>query len=99
MTASKRSTPHRGHALIERLDRYCQVCTNRLNYEDYNYTRGDVEVLQAHLRNAIYRLRFLEMCVLGLTNSELFTAEKRGKLIRDEKERNGYWQDAVDKLP
>lgn len=82
MAVSRNSTPHRGQKLIERLDRYCQVCTNRLNHEDYHYTRGDVEVLQAHLRNAVYRLRFLELCVLGLTNSELNLAEKRGKMVK-----------------
>lgn len=82
MTVSKRSTPHRGQELINQLDRYCTVCTNRLNANDFKYTRGDVEVLQAHLRNAVYRLRFLELCVLGLTNSELNLAEKRGKMVK-----------------
>lgn len=99
MGVSKNSTPTAGQRLINQLDRYCIVCTNRLNANDFRYTRGDVEVLQAHLRNAVYRLRFLEMCVLGLSNSELFTAEKRGRMVRDEKERNAYWQQAVDKLP
>jgi hypothetical protein len=92
MAVSKNSTPNRGQRLIERLDRYCQVCTNRLNHEDYHYTRGDVEVLQAHLRNAVYRLRFLEMCVLGLTHGELTDAAEIGELIV-QAERERYRRD------
>jgi hypothetical protein len=82
MAVSKNSIPTAGQRLIERLDRFCGVCTNRLNYEDYNYTRGDVEQIQAHLRNAVYRLRFLEMCVLGLTQDELNSARIKGELAK-----------------
>lgn len=90
MAVSKNSIPTAGQRLIERLDRFCGVCTNRLNYEDYNYTRGDVEQIQAHLRNAVYRLRFLELCVLGLTHAELTEANEQGKKLVSEKESVSY---------
>lgn len=98
MTASKRSTPHRGHALINRLERFSQVCTNRLNHEDYNYTRGDVEVLQAHLRNAIYRLRFLEMVVLGLTHGEMDEIKRWAEAQQDAEIDREYWRKEVNRL-
>lgn len=82
MIASPNSTRPRGHELIRQLELACTVCTNRLNYEDYSYTRGDVETIQAHLRNAAHRLRFLEMAVLGLTYKELREAKEYAEFVK-----------------
>lgn len=98
MTVSKNSTRNRGHELIERLDRVNRVLCNRLEGNYFEYTRGDVEALQREVRNALYRLRFLEMCVLGLTEAQLTEANEQGKKAVEESERTAYWQEAVDKL-
>lgn len=92
MTVSRNSTHLAGQRLIEQLERAATVCTNRLNAGDYNYTTGDVRTIQAHFRNAIYRLRFLEMCVLGLTHGELTDAAEIGELIV-QAERERYRRD------
>ena len=88
MIASPNSTRPRGHELIRQLELACTVCTNRLNYEDYSYTRGDVQALQAHLRNAVHRLRFLEMAVLGLTFKELREAKEYAQFVEDLRQRD-----------
>lgn len=82
MTVSRNSTQPAGQRLIEQLERAATVCTNRLNAGDYNYTTGDVRTIQAHFRNAVHRLRFLEMCVLGLTHGELEEARDTGQMIQ-----------------
>jgi hypothetical protein len=81
MTVLFNSTNHRGLLLINRLERLNSVCTNRLNAQDYAQSRGDIQALQGELRNAIHRLRFLEMAVLGLTHGELEEAASIGKKL------------------
>jgi hypothetical protein len=88
MSASSNSTEHRGLALIRQLELACTVCTNRLNYEDYSYTRGDVQTIQAHLRNAVHRLRFLEFALMGLTYKELREAKEYAQFVEDLRRRD-----------
>lgn len=88
MSASNNSTEHRGHALIRCLEVASIRLTNRLNYEDYSFLRSDVQALQAHLRNAVHRLRFLEMAVLGLTFKELREAKEYAQFVEDLRRRD-----------
>lgn len=88
MSASSNSTEHRGHALIRCLEVASTRLTNRLNYEDYDFTRADVQALQAHFRNAVHRLRFLEMAVTGLTFKELREAKEYAQFVEDLRQRD-----------
>ena len=88
MSASSNSTEHRGHALINKLERIATVQTNRLNHQEFTQSRGDIQAVRDTIQYAVHRLRFLEMAVTGLTYKELREAKEYAQFVEDLRQRD-----------